>query len=69
MQPIRVGLFSVYATFGLRSKTAPNMVNKQYAFISWKLSWPNKLEIGTDGGGTLVACAYTRESTDSYARQ
>ena len=42
------------------------MVNKQYTFISWKQSWTSKLEIGTDGGGTLVACAYIKESTDSY---
>ena len=41
------------------------MVNKQYSFINWKQSWASKLEIGTDGGGTLVACAYIRESTDS----
>ena len=66
MQPTRICLFNVYATFGLRSKAAPNMVNKQYAFISWKQSWTSKLEIGTDGGGTLVAYAYIKESTDSY---
>ena len=69
VHPTRVCLFNVYATFGLRSKAAPNMVNKQYAFISWKQSWTKKLEIGTDGGGTLVACAYIKESTDSYTRQ
>ena len=34
MHPTWVCLFNVYATFGLGSKAAPNMVNKQYTFVS-----------------------------------